>query len=470
MTTFRFVTNLRPGSVSAFEKSGHTPTAWLLSSHRLTTATEALAHAERDAGAELFADNGTKPLIDLVRRRFGEPLRPLRLEIQSLRRNLGEGRRMPDPGEVPATLSQRAAIAAREVENAVEAELDAESVETVTARQLRMHPTSLIVKEDFTAACLVGLHLEREITGWPVLFFERLCERSLEWSRVAKALPSTRDVTLFVTLPAMDYSTARASARLAAEANVDSVAIGFAGINLDSSFIDVARLPHRHRLSGSAPRRYVRTTEIVLGVRDGYREAGARLRRFHALGLGATALYPVLGAGLDWYTHVTVDATSPIHDAVNDLVYYDHEAHGDRVDVTELASRIVAGGRWPFECPFCSYLRGRFDVDVDGARRWWQSAGEPEIERDMLHPDEPLGQLLEAVASARDGSTPVQARGRIGHNHWACEQLAAEFPSSKRAEMSRQVLRDLSVVRSFTIRFGVLAALEILAAVDKADE
>ncbi len=43
---FRFVSNLRPQSVPSFERVGHRPQAWLLSSHRLDSATEALARME----------------------------------------------------------------------------------------------------------------------------------------------------------------------------------------------------------------------------------------------------------------------------------------------------------------------------------------------------------------------------------------------------------------------------------------
>ena len=466
MTSFRFVSNLRAGTVSAFEGSQHTPAAWLLSSHRLTRVTEGLALDARSRGLEVFADNGTKPLIDSIVRRFWERTEPLREDIQRLRRGLGNGRRMPRRAEVPEVLRRRAAAMAREVENAVEAELDAENVLSVTSRQLRMNPTALFVKEDFTAPCLIALGLEREITGWPVDHFRDLCERTIGWHEEVATDPRLGGVDLYATLPAVDYSTARASAMMAAQAGIDSVAIGFAGINLDRSFVDVAKVPHAIRLPSAAPRRYVRTAEVLLGLRDGYRETESRLRRLHALGMGALAMYPITGACLDWYTHVTVDATSPIHDAVNDLVFYDHEAFGDRVTVVEAAERVLGGGTWAFECPFCLYLRDRFGHDVDGAIRWWKSGGQPGIEREMLHPSQPLGTALGVFASARDGSAPVQARGRIGHNHWACESIATSIPSSGRAKWCRKAMDDIARQASGGVSLGVASASQVVDVVN----
>ena len=95
MTRFRFITNLRPRTVSSFENSEHCPQGWLLATHRVEAETQELAHTQREEGLDLFADNGTKRLIDVAIKRFKAPLKPLQEEIWALRTSLGDGRRIP---------------------------------------------------------------------------------------------------------------------------------------------------------------------------------------------------------------------------------------------------------------------------------------------------------------------------------------------------------------------------------------
>ncbi|MEZ5100979.1 MAG: hypothetical protein R3C15_14520 [Thermoleophilia bacterium] len=463
MTRFRFVTNLRPRTVESFERSAYRPQAWLLSTHRATRETLRLGSpcASRD---DLFADNGTKELIGVVRRRFDSRLEGLHAAIRELRRGLGDGRRVPNPSEVPATLRREASRVAGEVANEVEHELAAVPVEAVLSEQLRMNPTHLIAKEDFTTATLVSLGLEREITGWSVARYDRLNARTLEYWRAASADPRCAGRAVYATLSATDYATARSAAELAARAGVTHVALGFAAINLDRTVVDVFRLPHRRTLRAPGPRRYVRVAEIVLGIRDGYRRAGPRLHAFHGLGLGATAQYPILAATLDWYTHVSVDSTSPLHDAVNDLVFYDDASRGDRVSVLEAAQRILDGGSWSFASPFCRDLRSRFRHDPTAARRWWEAEGRPAITSDDLHPARPLGAALGVFATARGEETAGQVRGRVAHNHWVCDQLAGGVPSRGRRDWGRDELDELVATRSSHTRLGLMAASEVVRA------
>lgn len=464
MTTFRFFTNLRPETVAAFERSGYAPPAWLLSSHRLTRETERLALWARSAGAPLFADNGTHPLIGRVATLYDEACAPLAAEIRALRRSLPDSRRIPLAREVPADLTERA----RDMVDSVTGEVDrmhaARSGSALLDEQLRMEPTHLVAREDFVTACVLALGLEREITRLPIAWFLRRNRITFDFWEEAAGDPRCRDIQVYATLSAVDYNTARAAAREAGRRGITRVALGCAGINSDGTFADRYMAGPGRALPGPAPRRYVRLTEIACGIRDGYREAGVRLRAFHALGLGACAQFPTLAAAFDWYTRLSIDATSPLHDSVQDRVFYDADEWGERVHVTGAARRVLEGGEWSFACPFCEYLRTRFGHDPEGARLWWTAQGGRPISVADLDPAEPLGTCLPAFATAPGSSTSVQTRARTAHNHWVIDSLCAQVPSRARAAWGLGHLEALKADRTRATRMGLDASRAILDA------
>lgn len=462
MTTFRFFTNLRPATVASFERSGYTPDAWLLSSHRLDNETESLAEWVRDGDRDLFADNGTHPFISQVVDLHAERLAPLARDIRRLRRSLPDKRRIPMPSEVPRELTERAREAAHTVAADVDRVLGAHSLEHVLSAQLTMRPTHLVAREDFAVGCLLSLGLEREITRLPVSWFRARNRITLDFWEAVAGDPRIRGIDVYATLGAMDYNTAKAAADEAARRGVDRVALGFAGINRDSTFAERYLAGQWRTLSGPAPRRYVRVAEIICGIRDGYREAGARLRAFHALGLGARDQFPTLAAGFDWFTQLSTDATSPLHDSVRDRIFYDEETWGDRLHLSEAAEHVLSGHPWPFACPFCPYIKDRFHHDPDAARRWWSSAGERKVTVADLHPDEPLGAALPLFATARGPATSVQTRARTAHNHWVVDRLSDQVPSRKRAEWGLDKLSELEGMRTRATRLGVMASQEVI--------
>lgn len=459
---FFFVSNLRLPSVEAFSDVGFVPSAWLLSTHRLTSGSEAAARRARAEGVPLFADNGTKELIDDVIKAHTDDLAPLTADIRTLRRSLPGGRRVPTPSEVPTALRRAARAAAHSVTDTVDDILASAPLERVIAQQERMQPTHVIAKEDFATACLMALGLEREITGLPVAFFTRRNAITFRYWKQTVDDARMRGRRVYATLGATDYNTARAAARLAAKQGIRDVAVGYAGINRDTTFVRSYLAGPRHQLPGAAPRRNVRGTAIAIGVRDGYREAGVRLRSFHALGMGAAPFFASLASAFDWFTTVTIDATSPVHDAVNDLVFYDHERRGDRASVTEIAERVVAGGEWSFSCPFCAKARQLLGHRPVEARQWAVDNAKPKITTAHLHPDQPLGHAIPVFATARGGRTSTQQRSRAAHNHWVLDQLASSTPTSKRRDWGIATSNELADSREGHVRFGLLAALQVL--------
>lgn len=458
----RFVANLRQETIDVFGAQDIQPEAYLLSSHRVSPAALLSAAEVRGHGLPLFADNGTKPLIDEAVRLFAEPARRIRDEVRGIRRQLG---RVPRGQDIPPALRGSAAGLANEVVSHATAASDAIDTDELIDVQLSMDPTDLIAKEDFATACLIALDLDRETTGWPVSRFTTRNRRSLRlWKSVATD-PRCDGVRIHAVLSAMDYNTARAAGRLAASEGVQHAALGLAGIMLDPSATDFHVVGTASlSLERPAPRRYVRLAQILRGIADGYAESGKALAGFHCLGLGAPPLMPIPPAALGALTAITTDATSPIHDAVRDHVLYDLENDGHRATIREIVNRIVMGGDWPFLSPFTQDFRSRFGHDPEAARGFWEDQGRPAITMESLRTTSLLTTALPLFSEADPSVRLAAARARIAHNHWVLGELCTRFPvDANRRRTAIDAMRQLlNGSGSATTVRGLDAALAIL--------
>lgn len=179
--------------------------------------------------------------------------------------------------------------------------------------------------------------------------------------------------------------------------------------------------------------------------------------------MGAAAEFPVLAAALDTSTAISVDATSPLFDAVNDLVFYDPEDHGERVSVTEGVERVVRGGRWPFLCPFCRAVRGELGHRSADARAWWNQNGKPSISHADLVLSAPLGAALPIFAVDSGRADQLLAPTRSAHNHWVLDSLAAQIPTGAgRIEWAVREMDTLIATRNRSVTAGVQGARTVL--------
>lgn len=458
----RFIANLSNETIEAFAGQELQLSAYLLSSHRVTPAALASARQVREQGLPLLADNGTKPLIDQVIAAFAEPAREISNRARDIQHAVG---RSPRGSDIPDDLRQAANALADAVVAACTALSEGGDADALIDRQLSMDPTDLVAQEDFAVACLIGLNLERELTGWRVARLETRNRRSLRlWQRVA-ADPRCAGVRVHAVLGAMDYNTAVAAGRLAAQAGVRHAALGFAGINLDQRATDfhVAGTAS-FRFERPVPRRYVRVAQIVAGLAEGYRLAGGRLERFHCLGLGAPPLFPVVAAGFNPDTRITSDATSPIHDATRHHVLYDAERDGGRASILSIVHRILEGGDWPFLSPFMVAARERFGHDPPAARQWAAAHGPERLGRADLSTASDLTRALPLFTNADADIFRTVSRIWIAHNHWVLDRLATAISDGDRraaalASLERQVADAPSP--TVTVR-GQAAAREIL--------
>jgi hypothetical protein len=457
----RFVANLRHETIEAFEDEDIQPAAYLLSAHRISPSLLEAARVIRGKGVPLYADNGTKSLIDDVIDRFEARAGKVRVEVRKLRKRLGH---IPRGREIPSALRAKADALAEEVVAHCTTLSGTIDWSALVDAQLSMHPTAVFAQEDFATACLVALGLERETTGWPVSRFNTRNRRSLQLcKRVAKD-PRCKEIETYCVFSAMDYNTARAAGRMAARAGVKNAAIGIAGITRDNTATDFYVIGKASfKLDRPVPRRYVRLAQILSGLADGFLEKPGTISSFHCLGLGAPTMFPIAAGALNPGVQLTTDATSPIHDAVRDHVMYDPSADGDRKSMEEIVQTILAGGDWPFLSPFSRTFREKFGHDPDRARRWWREHNTPPVSDALLETSSALTAALPLFCEAEPEIKRKASKTHIANNHWVLDQLCRSFPdgpdgkSAAMAAFERWFRRPASV----TTR-GLRAGLQVL--------
>ncbi len=457
----RFVANLRNETIAAFAAEDIQPRAYLLSSHRVTPATLDAAARVRGLGLPLFADNGSKQLIDQVIDVFADDAASVHNAVREIRRDIGH---VPRGSDIPEPLRRTANDLANSVISHATAVSKAVDREALIELQLAMDPTDLIAQEDFAVACLLALQLEREITGFSTDRFATRNRRSLRLWKAVSEDPRCADVRVHAVLSAVDFNTARKAGQLAAANGVRCAAVGIAGINLDSSATDFFIIgTGNHSLERPAPRRYVRIIQILKGLNVGLRQSGGGLNTFHCLGLGAAAMMPIVAASFDERVVLTTDATSPIHDAIRDQVYYELGSQGGRVSTSAIANREVHDKPWQFESPFERQFRDTFGHDVGAAKAWWLANGQPQITRSHLRSEIEINEALPLLAEMDPEVRRRSERVRVAANHWTIGEHAASFAASQdRHALARASMREFETSLSTTIARGSAAAGTIL--------
>lgn len=460
----RFVANLREETIDAFLNEEIQPAAYLLSTHRVGETTLSAARRVRELGLPLIADNGTKPLIDDVIEEFKPRASAVSQHVKEIRRELGH---VPRGREIPEALRETASALAQQVVHRCVSISENVDADQLVETQLSMDPTHLVAQEDFATACLIGLDLERETTGWSVSRFETRNRRSLRlWERV-RSDPRCRDRAVYAVLSAMDYNTGRAAGRLAAQAGVEHAAIGLAGVNLDQSATDFYVIgTATFRLEKPVVRRYLRLSQIVTGLSAGYRDSGSICKSFHCLGLGAPVTLPIVGAAFATEVALTTDSTSPIHEAVKNRVLYHPLREGDRMSTIEITEDIVRGQDWPFLSPFAQTFRDRFGHDVKQAERWWSSQGQPEITRALLEHPSDLTQAIPMFADADPALLRTVRETRIANNHWVADHLAQAFSGPSQRELAMAALKRVAERDPTVTTKGIAAVLKFFARLD----
>lgn len=462
-----FFVNLKSETGDFFARTDYRPDAWLLSSHRSTAGLAGMARRFAAEGCRVMADNGTIEFIRLALARHESEAAQIAAEWKALCREMGAGLRLPYASRVPAPIRARARALFEQLCADADAALAGLDPEALASLQLAMDPSHVIAREDWAVATALSLGLERELLGFGSQRYVQRNRVSLAHWRAARADPRMAGRKVFVTLAASDYTTARAAGREAARWGVRCVALGFASLNSDNSYTDSTYLPRRRRLAQPAPRRYIRLAEIVCGLRDGFRREGQELGAFHALGLGARAMWPILVAGLDEGTEITVDATSPIKDALGPapVVYVPDDASG-RMPVTHLAGHWLKTGELPFASPMLAFGLKTLPNRREQANAALAQLGLAMPTQELLHTSQPLGKALPLFANG-----PGAGEGNdclIHHNYWVSVEAAAAIPQDDRRAwaLAQLAAKARQTDGSITVRNGCRGTLDALGATD----
>lgn len=461
----RFIYNLSPDTFTEENLLGNNPFGYLLAPTNATPQLTGLASQVRTRDLPLMADNGNFSLIGAVAAQFRTPAARLRTRLREVEDGLGRSVR---PGDLPEDLIQAyfdLSVAVRECAREL-----AGAGETALAEQLRLDPTILIGVEDITAACWLALDLERGYTG----------RRRRDWARMNQSvarraaermprLPATLRDAYYPVASAESWDTAVDAGRVFAEQGLPRISMGFGAYMADGNYTDHVRIGRRRLdLGGRLPNRYTRTVLAARGVHLGYREvAGRPPAALHHLGLGAPIMLPLVALAAAPETELTFDATSPIKDALRDGMLYVTTPSYLKIRIRKSAAWLAAdpARRWDCPCPFCTGFSRRFPFDYAAGHAWHRAGPE----RDPTAADlRPTGGLYEAypLFSEPSGGERRDAvdHARVGHNHWAVEQILASVRESVAAgslsEHVRQVVANYVPTTSAPFAAAVQRALE----------
>ncbi|MBD8868178.1 hypothetical protein [Nocardioides donggukensis] len=445
----RFVYNLSPDTFTEETLAATHPFGYLLAPNNATPQLAGLAAQVRGRGLPLMADNGNFALIGQVASALRGRATIMRARLREVEDRLGRSVR---PGDLPDDLTRdylALSVAARE-----EARRLAGDGERGLPDQLGLDPTILIGVEDITPACWLALDLERAYTG----------RRRRDWARLNAGtarraaarlpdLPAGLRESYYPVASAESYDTAVDAGRIFGEHGLSRVAAGFGAYMADGNYTDHVRVAGRRiDFGGRLPNRYTRTVLAARGLHHGYRAATGRpMAGLHHLGLGAPIMLPLVALAADPTTELTFDATSPIKDALRDGVLYVTTPSYLKIRLRRSAAWLGADPtrRWDCPCPFCRAFVLRFPFDYAAGHAFHLAHPDHEPDAADLRPG---GGLFEAypLFSEPPGGERRDAvdHARVGHNHWALEQVLAGIRDAATAgELEAHVRR---VVADYT--------------------
>lgn len=434
-TSFRFYCNLAPETVPL--RASLPMSSMLLS---ITSATAPLvreARAIKGRRGALLADNGNAGRIMALTREFEPQAARLRKATQ----------------EAPARASrQRARALAEAVRTRCLEVIGDVDLPKAVAAQHSLNPTAFIGHEDFTVQVLVALGIEPDLLALPTSWYvgQQLLGIEYAAATLAGRYGPTRGRP-YTVLHAVDYASAYDAAFYAgADGATSAIATGVAGFMNDRAFVrsyEIGDATLAVAGGKAVPRRYLRTLQVVLGLRDGFRDARGVAPHVHALGLGAPIMLPLLALALDDVPDLSVDSTAPIKNANMNKIMLDDPAYMNGTIERIAGDVLTAGYRWTHRCAPCQEFLARHPFDYDGARAFHREVlkGRPLRAQDLEAPDG-IGRFLPLLynLTALKGS-PLRRelfRARVGHNHAVMLDLAARL---HRRRASPAALRTLAL-------------------------
>jgi len=438
MAAPRFIYNLRPATFNDTVVEALSPYGYLLAPNNATAPLRVLAGSVRTTRRRLLVDNGNFATIGKVNALFADDAAGLGQRVADIE---GELRRSVRDGDVPPDL--RAAFL--ELSNRVRRHVTGlmKDAGSLLDAQLGLDPTDMIGVEDITIATWLSLNLEHVYTGRPRRdsrrYNEAVARRAI--AQIGR-LPDRLARAYYPVASAASYNTAHDAGQVFAQAGIRHVAMGFGAYMADDNNTDYITIGRREvRFPSRLPTRYTRTAAVAKGFYDGYlAAAGSAPDAFHFLGLGAPIMIPIVTLCAEATPLLTFDATSPIKDATQGGTLYITKPAYLKVRTRKVAFRLASDPTriWDCPCPFCSAFGTAHPFQYPIGHRWFRRQARGEVRTEDLRPDGALFDAYPLLSEPTPGGLrdDVDA-ARIGHNHWAIEQVMAALRRASRDKRIR---------------------------------
>ncbi len=449
MPQFEFLYNL--GKVTHKARIGKmvNPAGYLLSVHRYTPQFINFALELNDSYDEVvLADNGFFRKISLLIKEF-------KLEADALLKQVIAIEKQKDRkvrrGELPAKLTSRYRKLARKIRSTVY-KIEKESDLTHTLKkQAKIKPDRFICFEDILQASLVGLNMEPEYLSESRGFYAYRNKRSARfYKKIVDGKYGEYTGVPYAVASAVDYNSAFDAGREMAKKGITHLAIGAGAYMVDNHYMDHYYIQRKRiELGRNLPRRYIRSAYALKGLLDGYYTICADYPQgIHYLGMGAPIMILITALISQHVKTVSYDATSPIKDAVQGVLYV------TKPSFLKYRSRKLAlyyaknpDDAWKCSCIYCKKFLAQYPMDYKAANRWWKTQSEDlRLKASHLKEGTPLAKALPLFSEPKGGQARKDVNEwRQGHNHIMLERLMARInKASKQNKLLHFVERKVA--------------------------
>jgi len=443
---FEFIYNLRTETFNTRILRFADPAGYLLSVHRFTPQMiEFCLKLGREHNELIFADSGLFEKIRLTVEHFPAIADQLRSEVNSLENSLDHSAR---PNEITSNIKSKYRDFVKQISSHIsdiEKQIDPKEI---LRQQQRIKPKRFICREDILLASLIGLSVEPEYLSMPKRFYSRRNSRAATfYKNTEKERFGSFKGAPYAVASAVDYNSAYDAGKVMARAEVSHLAIGVGAYMLDDNSVDYFVKDKKiHNLNRKVPRRYLRTTLVIRGLIDGYKDtAGQAPTGLHLLGLGAPIMILLVSIITSEVRRVSFDATSPIKDAVVGTIYFNKPA--DKKVRARVLSKIFCeepSNTWWCRCKYCKHYLPKYPFDTQKAANWYDASGRPEeITAGDLRGNTALARALPLFGEPIGNQIRKDINDwRIGHNHQILEHLFMELNKNSGPKKLLNLVRE----------------------------
>jgi hypothetical protein len=435
MCAFRFFYNLTDETYKARIKRFIDPEGYLISIRYYTRKKiEFALTLGRQHHELIFADSGLFTEIGLIIQKYQSKSSILSKRLVSVEKKLGH---YVTPGDTPKKLRNQYRKLAGTIIREVQTREESIDPREILMQQQRIRPDRFICHEDMVMATLMGLNIEPEyIDQKPSYYTNRVKRASVFYKKTKSGKYGLFSGQPYAVATSLDYNTAYNAGHLMSKEGATHIAMGLGSSMSDRNYIDYfVKGNDVNKLSASIPRKYLRTTLIIQGFLAGYAKyQNKKPRALHFLGLGAPIMILLAAVASAKIKDVSFDATSPIKDAYEGVIYFSNPAYKN-VRARKLAHLLCQKptGKWWCHCKYCKFYTRKYPFDMSRAAKWFEDNSRPkEITADHLHGETKLAKALPMLSEPAGGAKRKEINDwRIGHNHLVIQGLIDQINSKQ---------------------------------------